>query len=48
MPAIIGAADPNVLEWLIVELDSCEGDMMEAVAQSYRYLTSAGLAVGNK
>lgn len=48
MPAIVGAADPDVLEWLIVELDSCETDMMEAVAQSYRYLTSAGLAVGNK
>jgi sugar phosphate isomerase/epimerase len=48
MPAIIGAADPNVLEWLIVELDSCETDMMEAVEQSYRYLTSSGLGFGNK
>lgn len=48
MPAIIGAADPNVLEWLIVELDACETDMMEAVRKSYEYLTSSGLAEGNK
>ena len=48
MPAIIGAADPNVLEWLIVELDACETDMMEAVRKSYEYLTSSGLGEGNK
>lgn len=48
MPAIIGAADPNVLEWLIVELDGCATDMTEAVRQSYKYLTSHGLAAGNK
>lgn len=48
MPAIVGAADPNVLEWLIVELDACETDMMEAVRKSYEYLTSSGLAEGNK
>jgi len=48
MRAIIGAADPNVLEWLIVELDACETDMLEAVKQSYRYLTSQGLGAGNK
>lgn len=48
MPAIIGAADPNILEWLIVELDNCATDMLEAVKQSYRYLTSSGLAAGNK
>ena len=48
MPAIIGAADPNVLEWIIVELDACETDMLEAVKQSYKYLTSNGLAEGNK
>jgi len=47
-PAIINAADPNVLEWLIVELDACETDMMEAVRKSYEYLTSSGLAEGNK
>jgi len=48
MPAIIGAADPDVLDWLIVELDECATDMMDAVKESYRYLTSEGLAEGNK
>ena len=44
---IVAAADPNVLEWLIVELDACDTDMMTAVEGSYRYLTSQGLAAGN-
>jgi len=44
----VGAADPNVLQWLIVELDRCDTDMWEAVRQSYTYLTEKGLAVGNK
>ena len=44
---IVEAADPNVLEWLIVELDACDTDMMTAVEGSYRYLTSQGLAAGN-
>ena len=48
MPAIIGAADPNVLEWLMVELDNCATDMTEAVRQSYAYLTGQGLGAGNK
>lgn len=48
MPAIIEAADESVLEWLIVELDACETDMLDAVKESYRYLTSNGLAAGNK
>jgi sugar phosphate isomerase/epimerase len=48
MPAIVGAADPNVLEWLIVELDACETDMMEAVRKSYEYLTASGLGEANK
>ncbi len=48
MPGIIGAADPNVLKWLIVELDSCATDMLTAVKESYTYLTSKGLAEGNK
>lgn len=46
--AVIGAADPKVLEWLIVELDSCDTDMFDAVAASYRYLTSNGLAKGRR
>ena len=48
MPAIVGAADPNVLKWLIVELDACKADMMEAVRKSYGYLKSSGLGEGNK
>lgn len=32
-------------EYAIVELDECATDMMEAVRESYEYLTSAGLAV---
>lgn len=48
MPAIINAADPKVLEWVIVELDSCAGDMMQAVRESYQYLVGNGLATGNK
>lgn len=46
--AIIGAADPNVLEWLVVELDAYDGPMLDAVKQSYKYLTESGLAEGNK
>ena len=48
IPAIVAAADQNVLEWLIVELDNCATDMTEAVHQSYTYLTTQGLAAGNK
>jgi len=48
MHRIVAAADPNVLEWVIVELDDCATDMMGAVEQSYQYLTAEGLAEGNK
>lgn len=44
-PAIAKAAGGNT-EWMIVELDSCATDMMEAVHKSYQYLTSKGLARG--
>jgi sugar phosphate isomerase/epimerase len=44
-PAIVEAAGANV-EWMIVELDKCDGDMMEAVRKSHAYLTSQGLAEG--
>lgn len=47
MPSIINAADPTMLKWLIVELDSCATDMMDAVRESYRYLTNSGLGEGN-
>ncbi|MDR3690807.1 MAG: TIM barrel protein [Fimbriimonas sp.] len=41
----IRAGDPN---WLILEMDYCATDMMEAVKESYRYLVGNGLAAGNK
>ena len=44
-PGIVEASD-GVVEWMIVELDSCAGDMMEAVAKSCAYLTREGLAQG--
>lgn len=43
---VIRAADSNVLEWLIVELDSCDTDMFQAVEESYKYLIGNGLATG--
>ncbi len=46
IPACIHAADPDVLQWLIVELDHFDGDMFSAVEQSYLYLTENGLAKG--
>lgn len=43
----VEAADEKVLEWLIVELDACATDMLQAVKDSYRYLVGNGLAQGN-
>jgi hypothetical protein len=31
-------------DWLIVELDECATDMLEALEVSYRYLVDRGLA----
>lgn len=47
IPAIVEAGKPYT-EWLIVEIDRCAGDMMEAVAKSYDYLVESGLARGNR
>ena len=44
-PAIVKAAAGNT-EWMIVELDSCATDMMEAARKSCQYLTGKGLARG--
>jgi len=44
-PAIVEAGNPHT-EWLIVELDRCATDMMEAVAKSYSYLVGHRLARG--
>lgn len=46
--ATIHAADAEKLEWLIVELDECGTDMMNAVEESYDYLVGRGLAAGNR
>ena len=48
IPAIVDAADPGVLQWLIVELDACATDMLQAVRESYQYLTGTGMAEGNR
>jgi len=48
LAAGIKAADPDVLEWVIVELDEFAGDMWDAVRESYRYLTKTGLAEGTR
>lgn len=45
VPSIVQAA-AGTAEWLIVELDRCATDMMEAVAKSYRYLVEKGLGHG--
>ena len=42
----IAQAAQGATEWMIVELDRCATDMMEAVRDSYQYLKQEGLAVG--
>jgi len=44
-PSLIEVAG-DIPDWLIVELDRCGTDMMEAVAKSCRYLVSEGLGQG--
>lgn len=41
-------ASQDHAKWLIVELDECATDMLEAVEKSYTYLVKRGLARGNK
>ena len=43
---IVTAADPAVLRWLVVELDECATDMLDAVRDSYTWLVSQGFAMG--
>jgi sugar phosphate isomerase/epimerase len=47
VPGIV-AAGTGATEWLIVELDRCATDMLEAVAKSYRYMVGKGLAHGKR
>lgn len=42
------AAGAEHTEWLVVELDRCDTDMMEAIEKSCRYLVDHGLARGAK
>jgi sugar phosphate isomerase/epimerase len=42
------ATMPDSVETVIVELDYCNTDMFDAIAESYRFMTSNGLAAGNK
>ena len=46
--AAIVEATAATAEWHIVELDRCDTDMLQAVQDSYAYLTSNGLARGKK
>jgi len=45
VPGIV-AAGAGATAWLIVELDRCATDMLEAVAKSYHYMVGKGLAHG--
>lgn len=44
----LDAADPDLLRWIIVELDRVAGDSLEAVEKSYEFMTNQGWAEGNK
>ena len=48
IPACLNAADPDTLQWVMVELDNCATDMMAAVRESYDFLTGNKLAKGNR
>jgi sugar phosphate isomerase/epimerase len=47
IPGVVTAGAGST-EWLIVELDQCATDMLEAVRKSYQYLVGKGLGRGNK
>jgi sugar phosphate isomerase/epimerase len=47
VPGIV-AAGAGATEWLIVEIDRCATDMLEAVAKSYRFMVGKGLAHGKR
>jgi len=47
IPSVVAAGAGSV-EWLVVELDRCATDMMEAVRKSSRYLIGNGLGRGSK
>jgi len=47
VPAVVRAGGANT-QWMIVELDNCATDMLQAVVKSYAYLTRNGLAGGRR
>ena len=47
IPGVV-AAGAGSTEWLVVELDRCATDMLEAVRKSYQYLIGKGLGRGNQ
>ena len=47
IPGVVTAGAGST-EWLVVELDRCATDMIEAVRKSYQYLTEKGLGRGTK
>ena len=47
IPGVV-AAGAGSAEWLVVELDRCDTDILQAVHKSYQYLSGKGLGRGNK
>jgi len=47
IPEVIAAADSQTLEWLVIEFDKCDTDMMAAVRDSYQFMTNNALGSGN-
>ena len=43
---ILKTYDPSVVEWLIVEIDNCDTDILDAVEESYRWLVDNGFGMG--
>jgi sugar phosphate isomerase/epimerase len=48
LAACVAVADPKRLQWAVFEMDSCEGDVMTAVAESYKFAIARKLATGRK
>jgi len=45
---ILSSANLSTFDWLIVEIDNCETDIIDAITQSYRYLVDNNLGIGSK
>lgn len=40
---VIAAADPEMLRWLVVELDGCATDIFQAIAESHAFLAALSI-----